>query len=146
MCDHIYKCGFTYISVSVIFTNVAIYRFLTQTAPYTNTTGARWSWPCGMHNLKLDWVSSEALVEMEWGERLPNTVPQWHSIQFRYVVDVLVEWYQISPEEVHFCLLGIDGWSYNAQSVQNTLILFIIRLTHANVWSQWGSLAAARSL
>ena len=22
----------------------------------------------------LDWVSSEALVEMEWGERLPNTV------------------------------------------------------------------------
>ena len=38
MCGHIYKCGFTYISVSVIFTNVAIYRFLTQTAPYTNTT------------------------------------------------------------------------------------------------------------
>ena len=35
MCGHIYKCGFTYISVSVIFT--AIYRFLTQTAPYTNT-------------------------------------------------------------------------------------------------------------
>ena len=32
MCGHIYKCGFTYISVSVIFT--AIYRFLTQTAPY----------------------------------------------------------------------------------------------------------------
>ena len=23
----------------------------------------------------LDWVSSEALVGMEWGERLPNTVP-----------------------------------------------------------------------
>ena len=35
MCGHIYKCGFTYTSVSVIFT--AIYRFLTQTAPYTNT-------------------------------------------------------------------------------------------------------------
>ena len=23
----------------------------------------------------LDWVSSEALVGMEWGERLPSTVP-----------------------------------------------------------------------
>ena len=23
----------------------------------------------------LDWVSNEALVGMEWGERLPNTVP-----------------------------------------------------------------------
>ena len=23
----------------------------------------------------LDWVSSEAFVGMEWGERLPNTVP-----------------------------------------------------------------------
>ena len=23
----------------------------------------------------LDWVSSEALVGMEWGKRLPNTVP-----------------------------------------------------------------------
>ena len=29
-----------------------------------------------IHNLKLDWVSSEALVGMEWGEHLPNTVPQ----------------------------------------------------------------------
>ena len=23
----------------------------------------------------LDWVSSEALVGMEWGERLPSTIP-----------------------------------------------------------------------
>ena len=28
-----------------------------------------------IHNLKLDWVSSEALVRTEWGEHLPDTVP-----------------------------------------------------------------------
>ena len=33
MCGHIYKCGFTYINVSVTFTNVAIYTFLAQMAP-----------------------------------------------------------------------------------------------------------------
>ena len=30
----------------------------------------------------LDWVSSEALVGMEWGERLPNTVPLLIALPF----------------------------------------------------------------
>ena len=30
----------------------------------------------------LDWVSSEALVGMEWGERLPKTVPLLISLPF----------------------------------------------------------------
>ena len=29
-----------------------------------------------IQHLKLGWVSSEALVGMEWDKRLPNTVPQ----------------------------------------------------------------------
>ena len=35
-----------------------------------------------IHNLKLDWVSSEALVGMEWGKRLPNTVPDLIALPF----------------------------------------------------------------
>ena len=30
----------------------------------------------------LDWVSSEALVGMEWGKRLPNTVPLLIALTF----------------------------------------------------------------
>ena len=30
----------------------------------------------------LNWVSSKALVEMEWGERLPNTVPLLIALPF----------------------------------------------------------------
>ena len=30
----------------------------------------------------LDWVSSEALVRMEWGKRLPNTVPDLNCLTF----------------------------------------------------------------
>ena len=30
----------------------------------------------------LDWVSSEALVGMEWGKRLPNTVPLLIALPF----------------------------------------------------------------
>ena len=32
--------------------------------------------------MKLDWVSSEALVRMEWGEHLPNTVPLLIALPF----------------------------------------------------------------
>ena len=32
--------------------------------------------------MKLDWVSSEALVGMEWGERLPKTVPLLIALPF----------------------------------------------------------------
>ena len=35
-----------------------------------------------IHNLKLDWVSSEALVGMEWGEHLLNTVPVLIALPF----------------------------------------------------------------
>ena len=35
-----------------------------------------------IHNLKLDWVSSEALARMEWDKRLPNTVSLWIALPF----------------------------------------------------------------
>ena len=36
----------------------------------------------GHSQLMLDWVSSAALVGMEWGERLPNTVPDLIALPF----------------------------------------------------------------
>ena len=37
---------------------------------------------CLTHHLMLDWVSSEALVGMEWVECLPNTVPLLIALPF----------------------------------------------------------------
>ena len=61
-----------------------------------------------IHNLKLDWVSSEALAGMEWDKRLPNTVPQWHSIQFRLLISWLNDT-KFAKQKFIFVLYGLMG-------------------------------------
>ena len=80
----------------------------------------------------LDWVSSEALVGMEWGELLPNTVPLLIALPFFNLEE---------QNELRLDKFGISRlhstWTFTIQSWIGCPV---------KLWLEWNGVNAYRTL